>query len=197
MQIDPPPVQTTPQFSSLTNLAVQLPVGGSSQGEDMEFSQLGRLFHITQVTDVDPGDEVMASTPPLLPPSPLESLWPRSSALVLSNDQGFYPERTQSPEESKLALVVSQRNVNDEQAMSEIREDLASPQTRVTKVGVFPGNATEIEVGEGETPPRIRETHMGAAPRNWGNSRRVPVSHPNSGEQGYVLLWHSSPPVTQ
>ena len=63
MQINPPPVQPTPNLSSLANLTVQLPVGGSSQVEDMDFSQLGRFFHITQITEVDPGDKVMASTP--------------------------------------------------------------------------------------------------------------------------------------
>ena len=68
----------------------------------------------------------------------------------MPNDQDFYPELTQSPEESKLALVISQRNFYEEQAVSNIREDLASPQTRVTKVGVFPENATEIEVEGGE-----------------------------------------------
>ena len=103
-----------PHLSSLANLAVQLPVGGSSQVEDMDFSQLGRFFHITQITEVDPGDKVMASTPTVLPPHPMAILWRRSSALVLPNDQDFYPELTQSPEESKLALVVSQRNFYEE-----------------------------------------------------------------------------------
>ena len=152
---------SAPPLSPRANLAVTCfpQVEPTRQTENMDFSQLGKLFQITRISEVCP---IVPETGAVLyPPSvqtPLVDLLQNQPPPHLLS---FYPEaENRSEREGSLVLVSQPQDFYAENAVSEERETV--PQRRES-LQVGRENVEEsLEKEEGtENPPTTRKTHTG------------------------------------